>query len=241
MLSYYNTVKEVEESGVDTAIIPVGSVEQHGSHLPMGMDYFAADAVSKGIAEKMNALLYPTIPFSTCYEHKGSKGSLCMRPITFYQMLQDLVLNLRDQGFKRVVVLIWHGGVFVAGPAVRELNALYDDLQVVLVTGIMNEKIQSVLETKNEIHAGEKETSLMLYLDKDTVDKEEMMKNDCVPDYPREFLNYASILKLSKTGVWGKPSRASEEKGKILFEYIVEEAIDYINKAFEVATAEKWQ
>lgn len=242
MISYYNTINEIEESGVDTAIIPIGSIEQHGSHLPIGMDYFSADALSKGLAEKLNALLYPTIPFSTCYEHKGSKGSLCMRPTTFYQMLQDLVLNLHNQGFKKVIVLITHGGVHVAAPAIRELNALHDDLQVVLLMGVVNDKMRAVLDNKSgEIHAGEKETSLMLYIDKDTVNQEEMLKNDCIPPYPQDFMNYASILKLSKNGVWGKPSKASEEKGKLLFEYYIEEAIDYIKRAFEVATVEKWQ
>lgn len=241
MISYFNTIKEVEESGVDTAIIPVGSIEQHGSHLPMGTDYFSAEAISKAVAERINAFLYPTIPFSTCYEHKGSKGSLCMRPTTFYQMLQDLVLNLRDQGFKKVIIYIAHGGVYVAGPAVRELNALYDDLQVALVYGANQEKInKEVLENKDEIHAGEKETSLMLYLHKDTVNTEEMMKNDFIPDCPREFLNYASLLKLSKTGVWGKPSLATEEKGKKIFEYVVDGVVEYIEKVFEIATVEKW-
>ena len=238
MLSYYNTVKEVEESGVDTAIIPIGSIEQHGSHLPMGTDYFFADAISRAVAEKMNAFLYPPIPFSTCYEHKGSKGSLCMRPSTFYQMLQDLVLNLRDQGFKKVIVYIAHGGVFVAGPAVRELNALYDDLQVALVYGAGD--TSDILECKDEIHAGEKETSLMLYLHKDTVNQEEMMKNDFIPDCPREFLNYASLLKLSKTGVWGKPSLASEEKGKKIFDRVVDGIVEYVEKVFRLATVEKW-
>lgn len=241
MLSYYNTVNEVEASGIDTALIPVGSVEQHGSHLPIGMDYFAADALCKGIAEKLNCLLYPTIPFSTCYEHKGSRGSLCMRPTTFYSLVQDLVLNLREQGFKRVIFFIWHGGVFIAGPAIRELNALYDDIQVIQVTGLQSPKIEALLDSHGEIHAGERETSLMLHIDPSTVNKEEMAKNDTEPNYPRDFLNYASILKLSPNGVWGKPSLASEEKGKKLFDVYVDVAIEYINRAFEVATVEKWQ
>lgn len=240
MLSYLNTIEEVGQSGIDTAIIPVGSVEQHGSHLPIGSDYLLAKAVAEEIARRMNALLYPTIPFSTCYEHKGKRGSLCMRPTTFHQLLQDLVLNLRDQGFRRVIILLFHGGAFAAGPAVRELNALYDDIQVVLVQEYSSEKILSVLENKSEIHAGEFETSLLLYLHKELVDTEKMMQNDCIPPYPQSFLNHAPLLKLSETGVWGKPSLASAEKGEKLFEYVVEASIDYINKAFEVSPENKW-
>ena len=86
-----------------------------------------------------------------------------MRPSTFYTMLQDIVLCLKDQGIKKVAVILGHGGVFAAGPAIRELNALYDDLQVVLVNDTDFGKKIDVCETKSiEIHAGERETSLML-------------------------------------------------------------------------------
>lgn len=234
MLSYYNTSDEIKKSGVDTAVIPIGSIEQHGPHLPIGMDHLAAKTIAKGIAEKIGALLYPSIPFSTCYEHKGSKGTLCMRPITLYQVLQDLVLNLREQGINKVIFYIWHGGVFIAGPAIRELNALYDDVTVLLVSEVTNNKIEALFETKGEMHAGEEETSLMLYLAEETVRKDKMMDAGFMPSIPRNFLNYVPIPKISKTGVWGNPSKASYEKGKLLYEYVVEEAVRYINEAFKV-------
>lgn len=242
MLSYFNSINEIDESNVDMVILPVGSVEQHGSHLPVGTDFIVAQALGEAVAQKMNALLLPTIPFSTCYEHRGKKGSsICTRPNTFYQMLQELVINLHEQGFTKVVILLGHGGIFIAGPAVRELNAIYDDLQVVLVNPIMNDKIRAVLDNKEaEIHAGEKETSTILYLCEESVNKNLMKENDCIPDCPREYLNYASLLKLSETGVWGKPSLATKEKGEKIFELMVEGAIEYINNALEAVTVSKW-
>lgn len=240
MLSYDNSANEIKKSDVDTVILPIGSIEQHGPHLPIGVDYFAVEAIAKGVAKNINALLYPVIPFSTCYEHKGSKGSLCMRPETFYHMLQDLVLNLREQGFKKVIIMIWHGGVYIAAPAVRELNALYDDLQVVLIHGIVPKEIERIVETPNELHAGELETSITLYLKEETVNKEEMMKHDFIPDCPRDFLNYAPILNICPDGVWGKPSKASYQKGKLIYECMVKGYTDYINQAFAVVANEKW-
>ena len=92
MLSYYSTIKEIEESNVDTVILPIGSVEQHGSHLPIGTDYIYIQALAQEVAERMNAFLLPAIPFSTCYERIGKKGSsICARPNTFYQMLEELI------------------------------------------------------------------------------------------------------------------------------------------------------
>ncbi len=242
MLSYKNTAKEIADSGVDMAILPLGSVEQHSSHLPIGTDVMLADALGAALADRIGALLLPTIPITTCYEHKGVKGSVCMRPSTLYQMLQDIVLNLRDQGIKKVAVVLGHGGIFVAAPAIRELNALYDDLQVILVqTSSGTDERRVFLENKElEIHAGESETSLMLYLHEELVKKDLMMHNDFTPSYPQNMLNHIPLTKISKTGAWGKPSLASRDKGEAIFNCMVENAVEYVKVAFEVCPKEKW-
>lgn len=242
MVSYFNTIDEIIASGTDTVIIPVGSVEQHGSHLPVGTDYFIIDALSRAVAEKMDAYLLPALPLSTCYEHKGKKGSVCMRPATFMAMLQDIILYLHGQGFKRFVVMLGHGGIFAAGPAIRELNALYGDMSVIKIEPPSTPAMKALEDgdPANELHAGEEETSLILYLQEQTVKKEEMMKNDFVPSVPREYMNYSSILKLSPTGVWGMPSHASKEKGAMMFELMVEHCLNYIEDAFAHTTMEEW-
>lgn len=241
MITFKNTAKELKESAVDIAVIPIGSVEQHATHLPIGTDVFLAEAFGKGIAEELEALLLPVLPISTCYEHKGVKGSICMRPSTFYTMLQDIVLCLKDQGIKKIIVVLGHGGVFVAGPAVRELNALYDDLQVVLVSDGDFGKDCIVLESnKPEIHAGEGETSLMLYLHENLVNRGLMMKNDCVPDFPQSFLNHVPVCRISKTGAWGEPSLATKEKGEKLYKAKIEDMVEYIKKSFEISPEESW-
>ena len=241
MLTYKNTREEIEKSGVDIVVIPVGSVEQHSTHLPVGTDCMQAEALSAAVAEQLNAYLLPVLPISTCYEHKGTGGSVWMRPTTFYIMLQDIVLSLQSQGFKKVVVILGHGGTFAAGPAVRELNALYDDLQVILVNPIMNEEIKVIMDSKKtEIHAGEVETSVMLYLHEELVDKEKMKENDFVPDCPQAFLNHTPVYKLSNAGTWGEPSLATKEKGEEIFKIQVDSTVDFIKKAFEMAPADKW-
>ncbi len=239
MLSYHNTIDEINNSGTDTAILPLGSIEQHGSHMPVGTDYFLAEAMSRLIAERINAYLLPPLPISTCYENKGKRGSVCMRPITFYQMLQDIIIDLRNQGFKRVIVYSAHGGIFVAAPAIRELNALYDDLQVIKIEGFSNRK-NGILESDG-VHACELETSAMLYLHEELVKKDLMMQNDSMPNIPREYLNYAPMIKLSGNGVWGKPSLSTAEKGRLSVEYELECALNYIEDAFKHTLKEKWQ
>ena len=242
MISYFNTVDDVIASGVDTVILPIGSVEQHGSHLPTGTDYFIIDALSKAVGEKLPAYVLPPLPISTCYEHKGKKGSVWMRPTTFQLMLQDIVLCLKGQGFKKVVVMLGHGGIFAAGPAIRELNAMNDGLQVIKIEPPATKAMKEIEEGDpwNDLHAGEEETSVILYLQEKTVKKKEMIKNDFVPSVPREYMNYASLLKLSPTGVWGKPSFASREKGEKLFELMVEHCLNYIQDAFAHTEESAW-
>ena len=84
------------------------------------------------------------------------------------------------------------------------------------------------------------ETSMMLAIEEETVKKDEMMKNDYVPDCPREYLNYSSLLKLSKTGVWGYPSLATKETGEKLIEKYIEVALKYIDHAFKHTEKDRW-
>ena len=242
MLSYKNTQKEIEESGVDTVVIPLGSVEQHGSHLPIGTDCMTAQAIANGVAEHFGALVMPVLPISTCYEHMGKKGaSFHMRPSTYYQMLQDIILCLRDQGFHRVFLVAGHGGIFISDPAVRELNAKYDDLIVIKALPHTFTNMRDVIEnTEPEIHAGESETSLLLHIDEACVNKEEAKKNDYQPAVPREFLNYMPIHTISPTGAWGKPSLATKEKGEKLLKMRIDGCIKFIEEALKLATDKAW-
>lgn len=243
MLSYENTKTEIEARKPDTAVIPLGSVEQHSSHLPIGTDCFQAEALARNVAEALDAFLLPVIPVSTCYEHKceGKFGGVWMSPKTFYIMLQDIIHSLKSQGFKRVILIIGHGGIFISAPAIRELNALYDDLLVINITPPVSDKIRSVLENKGpEIHAGESETSMMLNLREDLVKKDLMLENDFTPDCPREFLNYVSLQEISPTGVWGKSSLGTKEKGELILKYRTEAALEHIELATKLGKKKAW-
>ena len=243
MISYYSIIDDIcNDDSLDTAILPLGSIEQHSHHLPVGTDYLVVSALAQAVAERIHAYLLPALPISTCYEHKGKKGSVWVSPKTFYSMLQDIILCLKDQGFSKVIVMIGHGGIFVAPPAIRELNATTDGLQVIILDSPAAPHCAALVEgdPQNELHAGEIETSMVLYLYEKTVDLEKMKQDDCIPNVPREYLNYASILKLSKTGAWGLPSLASREKGERLFRQTVDDYVAYIENAFRAATPDAW-
>ena len=231
MLWYNSTADEINSSGIDTAILPIGSTEQHGPHLPIITDTMQISAIAEKVAEKIGVFLLPTLPISTCIEHMGKKGSIWMNAETFYRMMDDIVSCLKQQGFKRVIILQGHGGVFILGPFIREYNAKSTDTKVIrydIMNAFQVDEINDLIDSGVAMHACEFETSLMLYLAEEFVRKE--LIEDCVPDVPRDFLNYGSILKFSKNGVWGKPSYATKEKGEKIFNLIVNDVIKYIEK-----------
>ena len=243
MLDFNKTADEIVEGAGELAILPIGSTEQHGPHLPMCTDYVVATEISKRIADKTGGYLLPTLPISTCYEHKGKKGSVWMKPDTFYHVIQDIVLCLKGQGFKKVAVVLGHGGIFVATPAIRELNAMYDDLKVAKIDFLQffgTKEMSEILESKDNLHACEYETSLMLYLKEELVKKDKIKDADFVPDYPRDFLNYVSLVKLSKTGVWGEASLGTKEKGEKIVDILVKESINYMNRVFDTMEYSAW-
>lgn len=230
---YRNTADEIMEMNPELAIIPVGSLEQHGPHLPVMTDWAIAAELGKRVADKMGAFLLPALPISTCREQMGKKGSVWMEPTTFYQMMTDIAMSLKLQGFKKIGILQCHGGIFIMTPLVRDLNAKNNpDLMVAVVdSGIFSPTLceEGILETQ-ELHAGEGETSKILAIAPETVHMDRAV--DYIPSVPRPYLSYGSIFRASPTGVWGVPSKASAEKGRRIFERSAELAVEELNKAF---------
>jgi len=230
MEMYKMTVDEICALDPDLAIIPVGSLEQHGPHLPIMTDWAIAAELGKRVAEKMGAFLLPALPISTCREHMGKKGSVWMEPMTFYQMMHDIIMSLKTQGFKRVGILITHGGIFVTTPLVRDLNAKFQpDLQVALVMP-ESVNVQNIMETKG-LHADETETSEMLAIAPETVHMDRAV--DFVPAIPRPYLSYGSIFRGCPDGVWGEPTKANADKGERFLEEFANQAVEEFNRAFD--------
>ncbi len=234
MYSYELTADELTGFDPDTAIIPVGSLEQHGPHLPLMTDWAIAGEMGRRVAEKLDAFLLPALPISTCREHMGKKGSVWMEPTTFYAMMSDIILSLKTQGFKKVVIIQCHGGIFIMTPLVRDLNARYNpELMVAVVDAscaVPALKAEGTLESDNEIHAGEIETSKMLAIAPQTVHMDRAV--DCVPKVPRPYLSYGSIFRASPAGVWGTPSRASAAKGERMLKLTAELMVKEVDKIF---------
>ena len=232
-MTYEKTIDEIQSLG-DLAVIPVGSLEQHSRHLPINTDVVIAQAFADCLGERLDAFVLPCLPISTCFEHKGKKGSVWMNADTFFAMMRDIILNLKDQGFRRIVIIRGHGGIFVMDPIVRQLNSRHMPELMICLLDPYYENIADIFETAGDIHAGEIETSLMLHLRPELVKQE--LAVDCIPDEPRPFMQYGSMFRYSPDGVWGRPTLATAEKGRRYFAACLDEGEKYINRIFAMTS-----
>lgn len=97
-------------SGGDAAVLPVGSVEQHGPHLPLGCDGYNAELVAKYTAEYAGAVLFPMAPLSWIGGLRVWPGTLNMRPWNTGDYLEEALLSIVRMGFQRILVVNCHGG-----------------------------------------------------------------------------------------------------------------------------------
>ncbi|HJN15021.1 MAG TPA: creatininase family protein, partial [Armatimonadota bacterium] len=155
MVTVENTWKEVEDSGAEIVIIPIGAVEQHGPHLPLGTDWYAADRVAAQVGEQLNAYVLPALPISNSQEHLDFRGSVSLRPQTLALVLEDIILSLAHQGFGKFVIVNSHGGNWVVKPTIRDINFRHPELMVIMSNGTMPGDSAAI---PPEIHAGAGET-----------------------------------------------------------------------------------
>ena len=110
------------------AILPMGSVEQHGPHLPCGTDYLASLVIGQKVAELVDALLVPFCPIGVTPFHMSFAGTLTLQPQTFIAVVEDICASLAQHGAKRVVFLNWHEGntasMNLAGVSVQQRYGL---------------------------------------------------------------------------------------------------------------------
>jgi creatinine amidohydrolase len=216
MLDVMATSPEVAAARPGTAVLPIGSIEQHGRALPLATDWLQADVVARNIAERLgDAYLLPALPYSCSQIHADFPGTVSLEPATLDRVVKDLVRCLFEQGFRRVLLVNFHGGNFILKSTVRELNHFRPDAKVVMVWPWLTaaDDLARILETSGEVHAGELEASLLLAINP-TVVRELTPEDDFVPPVSHEHMNYRRLAEVSPSGVWGQPSRGSRDKGE---------------------------
>jgi creatinine amidohydrolase len=132
MLDALSTSAAIAAARPSTAVLPIGSIEQHSRHLPLGTDWIAATALAHRVASELDAYLLPALPVSMGRCHKPMAGTVWLRPMTLAAAVMDIVRSLAASGIHQVVIVNGHGGNFTLEVAARELNLAHPVFSVLL-------------------------------------------------------------------------------------------------------------
>lgn len=243
MIRKYRELTRLEMEQVDRentiVLIPLGALEQHGNQAPLGSDDIIAEAMTRYLTEELEAvdpdfpmLIFPVIPVGLSTEHKNFCGSITFKPDTYYHMLYDICSSLAHHGFKKLALLICHGGnAPIAQVISRELRSELGIAPFLLSSGAFSHPdVVATISEGNvwDFHGGEMETSMVMAVDPSLVKLETseagiptaFKDNKALKLYGNVSLGWVSedwkTADGKPIGIGGDPSGATAEKGDII-------------------------
>lgn len=237
---------------VDTALLPVGAIEQHGPHLPLDTDAFDAEYLAKHVADGCSnpkPLVLPLIAYGVSYHHEAFKGTISINNDTLANLVYDIGISVAKNGIKKLVIINGHGG---NSPSLNfAAQRINQDARIFVCvdTGETSDvDVDSLIETPNDVHAGEIETSTSLAIRPDLVRMDRLQME--VPAFTSRYLDftskrgvswYAHTDKISASGVMGDPTKASVEKGEKMWELIITHLVNFVNQLKTMTLKEIYQ
>ena len=238
----YTDFKKAVKASKGVCVLPIGIMEKHGEHMPLGIDYIKAHEVCRMAAEKESAVVFPPYYFSQISEVRHTAGTICLKPKLMYDLLENVCDEIGRNGFTKILIVNAHGGNFNFLPYFV-ISQLYKErpYALYLVTktyGPLKAEWDKFIETEDN-HAGEWETSAMMAID------EKSVKLKYLPKKPGLPLNRISHLGDLMTGMFwyadypehyaGDASRSTKEKGHKVLSILA----DYIAKKIKLVKNDK--
>lgn len=223
-------------------ILPTGSTEQHGPHLPLDVDLFLAESVCLEVGKRAadRVLVLPPIAYGLNRHHIDFPGTIHIEPEVFIAFCLNITKSVAYHGFEKILLVNGHGSNtplidLVARKTVLETNSL---CAAVTYITLAVEAFNEVKESEVLAHADEFETSLYLHLapervqmDKATKDDDirgEHMSSDSMYTFPVRFNDYWG--RWTETGIHGDATKATAEKGRVIFEAAVERLVGIVDE-----------
>ena len=220
-----------ETRGAATVLVPVGSLEQHGPHLPLDTDTTVAVAVAEAVAARMpGAWVAPPVAYGSSGEHQSFPGTVSMGSEALRHLLVELVRSLRTWA-GRVVFVNGHGGNLTAlRSAVTQLVSEGHDVAWAACTPAGS-------DLPFDAHAGRTETSLMLHLRPDSVREDLAAPGDVRPlAEVLPLLTRGGVEAVSPNGILGDPTGASAHEGGLLLAAMVDGVLRRLAPVAEVTS-----
>jgi creatinine amidohydrolase len=216
-----------------TVILPVGSLEEHGPHLPLGTDAFHALEVARRAAQLRPVLLAPPLFYGLCRSTREHPGTISISGHTLRALVTELGREFYRHGLRRLVIMSGHaGGTHMAAlvEAGETLLAELPELRVAVVNllEVLREVLTArpeLLQTKGDSHAGEVETALMLAA------YPHLVQGTAPAEWP-SFPKYVLVRDKRRHwpgGVWGDPGQATAVQGEAILQAEAERLIELLD------------
>lgn len=234
-------ISKAIQGGSDKVLFTVSATEQHGPHLPISSDSDCDDVIGEMVARKLgNTLQAPTVRVGCSEHHIKFPGTISLRKSTLKEIVFDYIHSLSLHGFKTIIIIPLHGGNFEPLKEFKEEIKGKFKLNIIIITDLMGlievtmkaSQKKGISPEEAGAHAGETETSIMLYLKPQYVKMERAQKG-FVGKFDEEVANKifnGGIGVVSNIGVLGDPTKAKAEWGKEYLEDIAENITDIIRK-----------
>jgi creatinine amidohydrolase len=231
---------EAVQSCGGVGIIPIGVIEAHGPHLPLGTDALEAHFTACRAAEVESCIVFPFYPYGINHESAHLPGAVVIKREIVFGLLENICDEMARQGLSKIILFSGHGGNRYMLPLFVQTLVEKDKPYVVYYASI-HTRTDDILETMETGHACESETSTLLFI------HESLVKLDQVP--ARSFTNLQRNKPLSEVGAYspvdwyamypymyvGDASKATAEKGRLLVERRVTGLVALIQRVKEDA------
>jgi creatinine amidohydrolase len=225
------------EAGMDLAILPVGATEQHGPHLATGTDTVSPEAIAWRVSALTGAIVLPALPYGLSLGHTDRwPGTLSLHPQTLTQVVVEIGRWVVKSGFRRLIILSGNGPNLPPLESARlQLRYEFPDCRFrFLQLFDVSERVRRAYAgDAPDFHANRAETGLLMHLRPEMVRPGKQVDE---PDITVGRVFSYDMRAVTRSGVVGKPSQATEEFGERLADMLVEDLTAFV----EQALAEDW-
>ena len=216
-------------------IIPIGSFEQHGPHLPLRTDSIIAEHVASKVLNHRRSVLFPTLTLGYSLEHTEFPGTVSLTQQTFFSIISEIADCLSKSGFRTLILINGHGGNRpILDSSITSIKHTHPELKLYSFTilDIARKKFAELRKSPRGMigHADELETSMMLAIQPDIVKISKAIAE--TPTFPPRFSLESEDLQnvtygwktkeISKSGIIGDPTYATAETGRLVLDHVVQ-------------------
>ncbi|MFW5912567.1 MAG: creatininase family protein [Candidatus Hadarchaeota archaeon] len=221
-LTWAEAKTKFEES--ELALIPTGSIEQHGLHAPLKTDSFVAERMSREVSEEMDVICSPTLKIGISSHHKQFWGTLWLKPETFKSCVKDVAESIHYHGIDKIIFVNGHGGnrcsLEEASSELRSNSKMYATAWSWFDS--VEEKISEIFNNEAIYHSDAPETSVLWFLDEKSIRKDRLQASsrggaDKWGIFRGGSKINSDVIDFSENGTVGDPENADPEKGKSLY------------------------